>query len=146
MGAEQVTEGKQLIFWFPCKDALEELKGTSYMQLVSWSSKTLVTLQSLHPNDNLSEKTPKEGIDIWCAEPGSIFGYCCCFGQFSAFLPYSGKKALPLLGREVIPLKEFSWVSLNWILSLAIQSLDLEVHCHSTGHQKGKKKKANQPI
>ena len=35
MGAEQVTEGKQLIFWFPCQDALEELKGTSYMQLVS---------------------------------------------------------------------------------------------------------------
>ena len=51
-----------------------------------------------------------------------------------------------LWGREFIPLKEFSWVSLNWILSLATQSRDLEIHCNGTGHQKGKKKKANQPI
>lgn len=146
MGAEKIAEGKQLIFWLPCKDASEELKGRSYRQLVSWPSKTAVTLQSLHLNDNLSEKTPRKGTDIRCAEPGTIFGYCCCFGQFSAFLSYSGKKALPLLGREFIPLKELSWVSLNWILSLGSQSLDLEIHCHGTGHQKGKRKKVNQPI
>lgn len=122
MGAERETESRQLVFWPPCKEALKEPKQISYRQLVSWPSKTAVMLQPLHPNYNLSEKTPIEGPDVHCAEPGNISGYCCgqlllwlvhCFSPLfwqegpasfpEEFIPFGSGGARPYLYKSAMP-------------------------------------------